>query len=365
MHDWRIVVSALTKYAADTVENGPGGERVTRFQGLTIGAAASTLIPIAAGGIVRATGSGDGCPDWPRCFGKWIPPLEYHALIEYSHRTVAAVSGLVLMWLAFVLLKDYRRVPQLFWPGIAAFPLVVIQGWLGKLVVEGGLSPTLVTFHLANAMVLAGVLVILAVNSFFYGRDVRGEGNSPRSIESNEGGGPSRSTAILAIGAACASLVLILTGAYMRALGGALVFLDWPLMDSSLIPSLSSAPAIAHFVHRLTTIAVAVLVTLVAARALRAREVNPGFYRLMLVASVAFVAQAAIGAANVFTRLAPWARSLHVVFATLVWGALVGAATVAVHQSRGRVPLIQESRGLESMEEPDLNRAPAAVGEAH
>lgn len=337
---------------------------MTRFQGLAVGAAASTLVPIAAGGVVRATGSGDGCPDWPRCFGKWIPPLEYHALIEYSHRSVAAVSGLILLWLAVVLIKDYRRVPQLFWPGLVALPLVLIQGWLGKLVVEGGLSPAMVTAHLANAMLLAGVLVVLALNSFFFDKEKSSGGedlpvDAERSEEAVAG-----LTARLATVTAIASLFLILTGAYMRAMGGALVFLDWPLMNSSLIPSLNSIPAAAHFTHRVATVAVGVVLVVLISKASKTRSESPGFYRLSAIAGYAFLAQAGIGAANVFTRLAPWARSLHVVFATLVWGALVGAATLAHLRAAGRTPLIQLRAGDESVAEAAAITEPVGVGEA-
>lgn len=338
---------------------------MTRFQGLAVGAAASTLVPIAAGGVVRATGSGDGCPDWPRCFGKWIPPLEYHAIIEYSHRSVAAVSGLVLIWLAVVLIKDYRRVPQLFWPGLVALPLILIQGWLGKLVVEGGLSPAMVTAHLANAMLLAGVLVVLAVNSFFFGKDESPGGENDQKADAlADEGVLASSTARLAAVAAVASLFLILTGAYMRAMGGALVFLDWPLMNSRLIPSLSSIPAIAQFIHRLTTVAVGVVLAVLVFKASKTKSVSPWFYRLAALAGYAFLAQAAIGAANIFTRLAPWARSLHVVFATLVWGALVGAATLAYLRSRGYVPLIQLRAGDESFQEAAVTTESVGVGEA-
>ncbi len=64
-----------------------------RFRQLAVLTTVTTLVLIAWGGVVRATGSGDGCPDWPRCFGRWVPRLEYHTLIEYIHRLLAVVSG--------------------------------------------------------------------------------------------------------------------------------------------------------------------------------------------------------------------------------------------------------------------------------
>lgn len=338
---------------------------MTRFQGLAVGAAALTLVPIAAGGVVRATGSGDGCPDWPTCFGSWIPPFEYHALIEYSHRTVAAVSGLILIWLAVVLIKDYRRVPQLLWPGLIAAPLILIQGWLGKLVVEGGLSPAMVTVHLANAMLLAGVLVVLAVNSFFFGRHGSSRDGDLTTRAERDEGAASGSTARLATFTAVASFLLILSGAYMRAKGGALVFLDWPLMNSSPFPSLRSTAALTHFIHRVTTVAVSVLLVGLIAKAAKSKHVSPAFYRLSCLAGYAFLVQVGIGAANVFTRLAPWARSLHVVFATIVWGALVGTATLGYLRSRGCLPLIQLDGGDESLAVQAATTEPAGTGEVH
>ena len=63
---------------------------MTRFAKLAVAAAVATFVLIAVGGLVRATDSGLGCPDWPLCFGDWLPPAELHPWIEHSHRLVAA-----------------------------------------------------------------------------------------------------------------------------------------------------------------------------------------------------------------------------------------------------------------------------------
>jgi heme A synthase len=210
---------------------------MTRFQKLAIATTASTVLLIAVGGLVRATGSGLGCPGWPTCFGRWIPPLEYHAIIEYSHRLLASIVVVLVGAQAFVAWRQFRSVTQIFWPAIAAVGLVVVQAGLGGVVVEGGLEATIVALHFTVAMTLLGVLANITANAFCL---VKLPQKGP-SI-----GGSDPAFARLTVLAAAASFALLIVGAYVRAEGAGLAFRDWPLMDGRLIRSPSPDPRSCH-----------------------------------------------------------------------------------------------------------------------
>ena len=184
---------------------------MTRFQKLAVATTASTLALIAWGGVVRATGSGDGCPDWPRCFGSWVPRLEYHTLIEYVHRALGVVSGLLAVALAVVgvveLLRARRGRPtdaprSAVWLAAALVPLFGVQGALGGAVVRSALDPAVVTLHFGLAMIVLGVLVAATTLAF--------EGDRRAGDR-----GYARLAAITAV----ATFALLLVGTYVRAEG--------------------------------------------------------------------------------------------------------------------------------------------------
>src|SRR5947209_5359538 len=101
------------------------------FRGLSVATAVVTYALVVLGGVVRVSGSGLGCPDWPLCHGRVLPPLDLHAIIEYSHRTTASLtSGLVLVTAAFAWVA-WRRRRDIVIPATVALGLLVVQVVLG------------------------------------------------------------------------------------------------------------------------------------------------------------------------------------------------------------------------------------------
>ena len=148
--------------------------RLNAYQKSAVITVFATLFLILVGGLVRAAGAGLGCPDWPHCFGSWIPPLSADDLppefdasqfnvvktwIEYVNRLVGVAIGLLItltFWRSF----KYRRTrPAIFLSSAAAFVLVIFQGWLGGQVVASELETWLITAHMLLAMLIVNLLV--------------------------------------------------------------------------------------------------------------------------------------------------------------------------------------------------------------
>ncbi len=155
------------------------------FQRLIILAILGTYLVILAGAVVRGTGSGLGCPDWPKCFGQWVPPMELHELpadykevykiagktiadfdpfktwTEYINRLLGVVLGFIItiIFLLSFKMKEYEK--DLPWVCAGLLFLVIIQGGVGALVVSTHLKPFLITIHMFLAVLLLFGLLYL------------------------------------------------------------------------------------------------------------------------------------------------------------------------------------------------------------
>src|SRR6184192_3468448 len=123
-------------------------------------------LQIALGGVVRVTGSGLGCPDWPLCHGRPYPAADIHSIIEYSHRSVGTITGVLLIGtvaLAWVVFRQRR--PLVAWQATASLVAIAAEGALGGVVVANELASWLVLVHLGLAMIIIGFLIATAVMS--------------------------------------------------------------------------------------------------------------------------------------------------------------------------------------------------------
>lgn len=144
------------------------------FQKVALTTVGATIFLIFVGGLVRASGAGLGCPDWPKCFGMWIPPLSpaelpaqfdasyfnvYKTWTEYINRLIGVIIGLLITATFFLSFSYRKKEPVVFYSSGAAFVLVLVQGWLGGQVVSSGLSEWLITLHMLLAMLIMMTLI--------------------------------------------------------------------------------------------------------------------------------------------------------------------------------------------------------------
>jgi cytochrome c oxidase assembly protein subunit 15 len=156
--------------------------RLSSFQTLALWTTGTTYFLIFVGGLVRVSGAGLGCPDWPRCFGSWIPPASAAELpagfdaaqfnptlmwTEYLNRLLGVTVGFLILATLVSAWRHHRRTPRLFWPTVAAFLLVGFQGWLGGVVVQQELAAWIVTLHMLLALVIVSLLLYATVYAFF------------------------------------------------------------------------------------------------------------------------------------------------------------------------------------------------------
>jgi cytochrome c oxidase assembly protein subunit 15 len=163
--------------------------RLSSFQTLALWTTGTTYFLILVGGLVRASGAGLGCPDWPRCFGGWIPPASAANLpagfdasqfnptlmwTEYLNRLLGVTVGLLIFATLISAWRRHRRTPRILWPTLAAFLLVGFQGWLGGVVVQQELAAWIVTVHMVVALVIVSLLLYSTVYAFFAAASVSG-----------------------------------------------------------------------------------------------------------------------------------------------------------------------------------------------
>ena len=136
---------------------------------------------IFVGGLVRVSGSGLGCPDWPKCFGRWIPPtnidqIPIHidptafnivlAWIEYGNRMLGVIVGFSIIIMTFIAVLYFRNNSKILYSALLSLFLVGANGGLGAIVVSSVLNPFIVSLHMILALFLVSVLSYGTIESY-------------------------------------------------------------------------------------------------------------------------------------------------------------------------------------------------------
>jgi len=301
--------------------------------------AALTLI-VLTGAAVRLTGSGLGCPDWPKCFGRALPPLSTHALVEFGNRALSGLVGVITIVAAVLAFtrRPFRRDLALL---ALTLPLgVVAQAVLGGFTVREHLAPGFVMAHFALSMIVLIAGVALAW------RSAHEPGSRPRS---NDRLAVWSVRALAPVGA-----LTIFAGTAATAAG----------------PHAGGSPGQRihrlHFkgqdtlnwvIHRHATIAALFGVAVIAVWLLERRRGDSGrTLEALTVLGVLLAAQGLVGSVQYELKLPSDMVWVHVTLATLSWLAVLWAAAAAGRLVPRTTPVPSVQRGPDVRELEPLRR---------
>jgi cytochrome c oxidase assembly protein subunit 15 len=300
--------------------------RLTGFQKLALATTIATYFLIMVGGFVRAAGAGLGCPDWPHCFGYWIPPSEASMIadkgfdpalfnktlmwIEYGNRLVGVAVGFLILATTVAAVRHYRKVPRILWPTVAAFVLVLFQGWLGGKVVDFDLAGWIVTAHLVLALVIVILLLYATVCAFFPGGQPLANVPAERRRIARYGQG------LVGFG-----LVQLTLGALVRG------HIDDVASKTGLPRDQWLAQVgLTDHLHRISALALTAAVLAVAFAVLRNRQLHPWLHRTAWSMAGLVLIQVAAGIGLAYGALPPPLQTTHIIAGTL----LIGVFTMLV-----------------------------------
>jgi cytochrome c oxidase assembly protein subunit 15 len=266
------------------------------------------FVLVVWGGVVRLSGSGLAIPDWPLAEGKLLPRPHPNVLIEYVHRALAGVVGLMTVAIAVVLYRDPAHRRRLGGWMAAALAVLALQVFIGGRVVLEELPVDRVVTHLLLAFLFFAILLHITL------RVQDGPGEAPAAS------GPARGLALWAGIASVLVLGQVALGGWVSSSGAALACLDFPTCHGTLFPRMEGLVGI-HYAHRLG----AYTVTLVILGWLfRAASVPlPGRARwIVRISGILLGLQFALGVGNVLLRLPLAVSAAHLGTALILFGSL-------------------------------------------
>ncbi len=282
------------------------------FRILTVITVLTTVLMIAVGSTVRATGSGLGCPDWPLCYGGILPPLEFSAIIEWIHRVIASVISVLVVLIVIGAFLTRRAAPTIWRFSVVALALLLGQAILGGVTVLTGNAPWTVWLHLVAALTfLANVTMIAALASLGPGRSRITGADRAAFIRT-----AMMTTVIMA--------VVLAIGAYTVATDAGFACTTWPSCREGQIPFLNGG-RLQHiqWVHRFTVAGGFVVVAWLFLHVREMRDRGPMLQRGAHALLGLYGVQIVVGGLNPLTGFAQSIRVAHLAVAAIIWVVMI------------------------------------------
>ncbi|MFP3387222.1 COX15/CtaA family protein [Brevibacillus sp. SIMBA_040] len=268
------------------------------------------FIVMIAGSLVTKTDSGLGCGnDWPLCNGKWVPEYTLASIIEYMHRLITGVAGIIVVIFSVLCLRFYRGNQEV--RNLALFGLffIVLESILGASAVIWPQSSSVLALHFGFSLLAYTGVFLLSL--FVLQRD---------KTELMVQGSVSSGFRKWVWGVTIYAYGVVYLGAYVRHTGSSMACSDWPLCDGKLIPELSGQVGI-QFVHRLGALILAILLLATMIYAIRHfKQTRRDLYGASIASFVLVMAQVFSGGFVVLFKLHLYATLLHSMIITILFG---------------------------------------------
>jgi cytochrome c oxidase assembly protein subunit 15 len=278
---------------------------------LAAATAVGMFVVLVMGAAVTNTGSAAGCGrSWPLCNGQFVPEFTVATAIEYSHRAVTGVEGLLVLSLTVAMLARWRREREIVVLALLMLGTLLLQAGLGAGAVLAPQSAFMLATHFGVSLIAFASTFLSALAVF-----ARTRASTP--------GTPAPVRAATwrwqIIGTTVYVLLVVYLGAYVRHAGISLACADWPLCNGQVVPSLEGPTAFV-FAHRLAALGALGLLAWLALRGERAAS----------LALALGIVQALSGALVVWTRLGLFSTLAHAAIMALLFAALADLVRVAI-----------------------------------
>ncbi len=271
------------------------------------------IIVLLQGALVTKTESGQGCGDsWPLCHGQVIPESISTAetMIEYSHRFVSGILGLMVIILAIWMWRKFPHVRETKFLSIIAILFIIFQGLLGAAAVMWGQSSAVLALHFGFSLISFASVLLLTILVF--------EEDKGLSIRLPR---ITKQLKAFIYFIFIYLYIVVYTGALVRHTGSSLACAGWPLCNGQVIPQLQSSIAV-QFGHRVAAGLFFLIILALAYHVYKNYKDETALRYTTFISLFLVTAQVASGAYVVFTQMSLLSAMLHAFLITCLFGAI-------------------------------------------